>query len=71
MFQNLFQTFVKKALYGVIGNLGAMLSFGVENYQFVGNDPLANGVWTSVVVGGITGIAAAIKRFATWDERKA
>ncbi len=70
MFKNVAAQFVKKALYGLAGNAGAMLLFAVNGYAPQG-DAVTLYLWQSVVVGAVTGVAAAVHRWAAWDPARA
>lgn len=69
MVQNLLVQFIKKALYGIIGNVGGMLALGATAYAPSG-DPWAIYFWQSIAVGMISGAAGALKRFASFDAAK-
>lgn len=70
MFKNLAAQLVKKGLYGIAGNVGAMLLFAVNGYQPQG-DTVTLYLWQSLVVGAATGVAAALHRWAAWDPARA
>lgn len=69
MFGNLTQTFLKKALYGVLANIAGVLSAGVTHYQPSG-DPVQSYIYNSAIVGALTGLIAAITRLLTYDPLK-
>jgi hypothetical protein len=70
MFPNLLLQFLKKAIYGVLGNAGAMLSTAIVTHQPIG-DPVTIYLWQGLAVGAFTGLAALLKRWAGWDPTKA
>ena len=64
MIPNLVLTFVKKAIYGIVGNVGAALLLS-SHYQPAG-DRVDLYIWQSLGVGLFTGLAAVVKRLLTW-----
>ncbi len=70
MLKNLTLRFIKGALYGLVGNAGAMLAQGAATYQPTG-DAVTVYLWQGLAVGAFTGLASALKRWATWDQAKA
>lgn len=55
--------FVLKAIYGAVATVAAGLLAAVSQYDFKGNS-ISEWIWGTVIVGGLTGLVAVLKRVA-------
>jgi len=69
MLENLSKTFLRKAVYGALGNIALAITWTLANYHPVG-DPIQTWVWNSIIVGAGSGLAAAIGRAISWNPAK-
>lgn len=69
MFLNLFQTFIKKSVYGLFGNVSFALSQGAMIEPQ--GDEMETMLWRTLGAGAFTGLAGVANRLRTWDPLKA
>ena len=65
MFSNLVNTFLKKGLYGLIGNVAYALSVGSQ-IEPIG-DNIETFVWRTIGVAAFTGLVGLLNRLRQWD----
>lgn len=69
MLRNLLLTFAKKGLYALLGALASVLIYAAQAPAPEGETEKL--LWVLLVVPGLTGLAALIRRLVTWDPEKA
>lgn len=66
MLKNLFAKFLKGTFLNITASLAALLLFAVNNYH-PNLNTVDGWVWTTVIVGALTGLAHALERLANWN----
>jgi H+/Cl- antiporter ClcA len=69
MIKNLLSTFLKKALYGLAAGIAAIILQLAQGPPPEGE--MNKLLWTLLFVPLLTGLAALIKRWASWNPEKA
>jgi hypothetical protein len=69
MLLNLLKTFGLKALYVVAALVISFLVQALAGFQ-PPTDPLGHFIWTWVLLPGLTGLVALLKRLLTWNPEK-